>query len=325
MRLLKLYLLVALFALPLVASAAGLSVVFQATPLFGEAQFMPGALVSRTVEVKNTDAVAHALYTRATSTLSGGLEEAIDFTITSDTSHFNGTLAEYYGSASVFLGTLAPNETKVYTFGATFRSSAADSYQGKTTKFDIEVGFEGGEVVTDTGGGTTGSTGGTTSGGSGGTFGVGGSGTGVEPRVLGDSIVADFVNDFADNIATVYNAGAKAVARVLGDEDIAETEGAATEALQESNEPTKTVTQALVDTHCQLWWLLGFVLMLAGRILIEYVRAQKESYKLIRSSTIVFAAFIATAFATVILLGFPCSFVTALTVGGIYVLLMSVE
>ncbi|OGG59478.1 hypothetical protein A3C89_04245 [Candidatus Kaiserbacteria bacterium RIFCSPHIGHO2_02_FULL_50_50] len=325
MRLITLYILAVLFALPLVTQAAGLSVQFQNSPLFGEAQFMPGATVSRTVTVTNTDAVAHTLYTRATSTVSGGLEDAIDLTIISSASHFNGTLAAYYATSSVLLGTLASNETKTYTFGATFRTSAADAYQGKTTQFDIEVGWDGGEAVTDGSGGGTGSSGGTTStGGGSGSFGVGGSGTGAEPRVLGDSTVADFMGDVATNVATIYNAGTKAVARVLGDEDIA-VEATSTEEASLATAAIEKTKEAPAPHDCRIPWLIAFALMMFGRILLEVFRAREQDYHVVRASNILFLAMFVTAFAVVALLSFPCSVVTAVAVGLAYIAVMLIE
>ena len=60
------------FAVPAFAHADNINVVFQATPLFSDANIAPGDTVMRTVTVTNTSGTAQDVYVKALNGVSTG-------------------------------------------------------------------------------------------------------------------------------------------------------------------------------------------------------------------------------------------------------------
>ncbi len=136
--------------LPVSALAADLAVVFEATPLFSSANIVPGDSVSRTIEVSNTGTETEALLLSVANTFSSGLSEVMLLTVTSGSdSFFEGTFVEFFTATPVPLGDIADSSSRTYTLTASLPSGIGNEYQLETLGFDLVIGFEGGETVTD--------------------------------------------------------------------------------------------------------------------------------------------------------------------------------
>lgn len=147
-------------------SPPNLVVQFQNTPLFSEANFLPGEGLNRWISVTNNSGEIKKI---AIETINENdpdnfasqlnliiKEEAIDI--------FNGTLKNFFDNGETYLSDLANGATTQYDFTITFDSTVGNDYQGKRLGFDLLIGFQGTE---GTGGGISGGSG---SGGSGGSL-----------------------------------------------------------------------------------------------------------------------------------------------------------
>jgi len=178
---------------PLFAEAAILLVDFTPDPLFVAENFLPEDAVSGTVEVSNTDEVAHEVVTEAINVSDDdAFGSTLKLTITDGaTTFFSDTFSSFLTSGvPTALGSLSPLETKTYTYTVTFLDTSDNTYQGKKLGFDLCVGFSGGtSQCGDTAVGGEGDTSGGGGGGSGGTIpgsgssGGGGGGGGPIPSV----------------------------------------------------------------------------------------------------------------------------------------------
>lgn len=130
------------------AFAGILTVNFESDPLFGEANFLPGDTVSRTVEVINTDDQPHDVYVEMVNVVDGGLGDLMDVTITSGGALFSGTFNQLDAANEQFLSTLPSNTAAVYTFNMTFQPQTTNG-QGGSLAFDFCIGFSGGPTNCD--------------------------------------------------------------------------------------------------------------------------------------------------------------------------------
>ena len=141
-----------------VASAAGLSVQFQNSPLFNETGFAPGNTTTEWVKVGNTSGstqkiVVEAINKNDADNFSGQLNLVIK---EGGTELFNDTLKKFFDAGEQYLSDLANNGNTQYDFSITFNADANGDWQGKTVGFDIVIGFQGQEGQSSGGGGNGG-------------------------------------------------------------------------------------------------------------------------------------------------------------------------
>lgn len=156
------------FSAPAVFAAADdLMVEFENTPLFNEANFLPGSEVSRWAKVKNNTPDANPIIIEAINESDpDGLADVFEIGIYEGGIQRYGTttLAAFFAAGEVSLSSLAGGGSQTqYDFLVKFVPGANNSYQGKSLGFDILVGFKG-----DEGGGSGGGGGGDGGGGAGG-------------------------------------------------------------------------------------------------------------------------------------------------------------
>ena len=155
------------------AVSSPLSVEFQNDPLFKEANFLPGDSVTRWVKVTNTSGQTQQVLTQATDypnpILSDDLCHALMITISKeDTDLYGGssptgpkTLCDFYQDSNpnpIYLSDINNGQTIQYDFTISFPPDKGNEWQGKTTYFDIVIGFgqrEGGGETPSGGGLTT--------------------------------------------------------------------------------------------------------------------------------------------------------------------------
>ncbi|HUT96046.1 MAG TPA: fibronectin type III domain-containing protein [Candidatus Paceibacterota bacterium] len=144
-----------------VASAAGLSVEFENSPLFNKANFAPGNTTTQWVKIGNTSGSTQKVIVEAINkTDSNNFAEQLNLIIKEgETEIFNKTLKEFFNQGETYLSDLANNGNTRYDFSITFNANANDNWQAKTLGFDIVIGFQGQEGQGG-GGGTSGGSGG---------------------------------------------------------------------------------------------------------------------------------------------------------------------
>ncbi len=159
---------------------------FEFEPLFVDADVKPGDSTTRSVTVTNNTDETQQVYFTFSNTMNTGLADVMLLTVTdTDNTLISATssFADQFSDGEILLGQIAPNSTVEYLFTASIPTSVGNDYQETSFGFDLIIGFQGGESVTDT----------PTGGGGGG--GGGGLNTGsefslfnVDLTVLGDSM-----------------------------------------------------------------------------------------------------------------------------------------
>ncbi|MEK7653405.1 MAG: hypothetical protein AAB358_02925 [Patescibacteria group bacterium] len=144
--------LIAPFVLVSPARAAGdLAVEFEATPLFSDLNFMPGDLVTRWIKVTNNSGEVQKVITDSSNEID--LDHLGDKTILTIKESGNllwtGALTQFFNAEEIYLSDLTAGATKQYDFTVYFDPLAGNEYQGKTTIFTINIGFQGGEEDDD--------------------------------------------------------------------------------------------------------------------------------------------------------------------------------
>lgn len=142
-----------------------LVVEFETTPLFSEANFLPGGEITRWIKVTNNSGAIQRIAVEAINkndpdNFSGKLNLVIK---KGETVIFSDTLKKFFDQGETYLSDLANGSTNQYDFIVSFVSDTDNSFQGKTLGFDIIVGFEGTEgglPLPSPGGGTGGGGGG---------------------------------------------------------------------------------------------------------------------------------------------------------------------
>ena len=157
----------ALFASPVSADPNSLIVDFENTPLFKEANFLPGSSVTRFIEVTNNTGETERIAIEAINTTgSSDLGDVLNIRIVEGTTVlYNDTLSNFFGAREIFLSSLAGNGAQAqYDLTVTFQSLADDSeLWEESLSFDVLIGFQGEEEVVEPpmgGGGSTSSGGG---------------------------------------------------------------------------------------------------------------------------------------------------------------------
>ena len=122
-----------------------LVVQFEKTPLFNEANFLPGEEVSRWVKVTNNSG---SLQKIAIETINeydpDNFASKMNLVIKeSSTILYQDTLKDFFNAGETYLSNLANGATTQYDLSITFESTSDNLYQGKALGFDILVGFQG--------------------------------------------------------------------------------------------------------------------------------------------------------------------------------------
>ena len=137
---------------------------FESTPLFSEANFLPGSTITRTVEVINNtletkEIIAEAINVSDPDDFSGVLNLVIS---EGETELYNDTLEEFFNAGETALSSLVGSGgSTTYNFSVTFVEDSGNNYQEAELGFDIIIGFQGeGGIGGDGGGGGGGGGGG---------------------------------------------------------------------------------------------------------------------------------------------------------------------
>lgn len=154
--------------LPNTASAGTyLEVMFETgappSPMFSEANFLPGDTVTRWAKVTNKTAENQEIVAKLGNYSNpDGLGDYFDVVVKehgSAVNLFTGTMSEFAGLSELVLNaSLAPNVEMQYDFSVTFRPETGNPYQEKVLSFDFNITLQGEEagdcVGADCGGGT---------------------------------------------------------------------------------------------------------------------------------------------------------------------------
>jgi hypothetical protein len=137
---------------------ANVTVDFEATPLFSDANVLPGDSVTRSVTVTNTGTETEQVLVGTTNVFTGDLADIITLTIaTTNDTYFTDTFNAFFAAGEVSLGALAAGVSKTYDFTADFGNTTDNDLMSSSFGFDLVVGFEGGLQVVNrssSGGGT---------------------------------------------------------------------------------------------------------------------------------------------------------------------------
>lgn len=135
------------FASPVFADETDLVVDFEVTPLFDEANFLPGTTVSRTAEVTNNTLDSKDIITEAINVSDpDDFGDVLKMSVKEGAAVlFDGTLADFFDGGEIALSSLAAGDHTTYVFSVSFESDADNSYQEKSLGFDILIGFKGDE------------------------------------------------------------------------------------------------------------------------------------------------------------------------------------
>lgn len=140
---------------PIFVLAANVSIVFEKTPtLFSESSFMPGDSVTRWIEIENigtqTKTVATQALNFANPTPNNDLSRALLINIKKNGSDFYGgslgekTLYDFYQKGLIDLAVIVPGEKQQYDYIISFPKDKENEWQGKSTYFDIQIGYSDG-------------------------------------------------------------------------------------------------------------------------------------------------------------------------------------
>jgi hypothetical protein len=123
---------------------------FSATPLFAEANLLPGDAVARTVTVTNTGVEAETVEFGFENVINGPLATEMELVVDNgSTVYVDDTFTTLFAGDSYPLGTLGTNESRTYTFTAALPPTAPNPLQTETFGFDLLIGFAGAEAVSD--------------------------------------------------------------------------------------------------------------------------------------------------------------------------------
>jgi len=131
---------------PTLAVVDGLEVKFQHTPLFNEANFLPGNSITRWVKVTNNTGETERIVAEAINVNDpDGFGNGLTLEIKKEGSLiYSGSLSQFFNAGEVYLSELDGNGDQAqYDFIITFYSGANNTFQGKNLGFDILVGFQG--------------------------------------------------------------------------------------------------------------------------------------------------------------------------------------
>ena len=127
-----------------------LVVIFTPNLLFSEINFLPGNSATSSAEVFNNSGEEKQIVIEAIEFVNGELSTGAKFgdgfnlTIKEGiTTHFNGTLTQFFSEGEYPLSNLGNNNSTLYEFFVIFNQANENEYQGKNLSFDIILGFKG--------------------------------------------------------------------------------------------------------------------------------------------------------------------------------------
>jgi len=172
--------ILALTPFTIVQANGNLVVEFEQTPLFNEANFLPGAGITRWVKVTNESGQPQRIAAEAInypgfvsgvprlhSVPDNDLSRALAIVIKEEggSDLYGGlagekTLFDFYQNGETYLSDISTGGNKTYEFEIIFPSEKKDEWQTATTTFDILIGFQGAGGGTEPGEGSGGGGGG---------------------------------------------------------------------------------------------------------------------------------------------------------------------
>jgi hypothetical protein len=116
--------------------------------VFNINNFLPGQSINKNIDVKNDGNETMEVFVKGIKRSGNGnpkLENVLDLKITQGSSIlYSKKLNNFLDGDKISLGKINKNQSKTYNFRVTFESSAGNTYQGKSVKFDVD--FSSGEV-----------------------------------------------------------------------------------------------------------------------------------------------------------------------------------
>ena len=149
------------------AESSELTVDFEKTPLFSEANFLPGESILRYVDVTNISTETKKIglnIVNDSECSTNCLSDVLNLVVNEDGNPhpiYSGSLTTFYGAGERILSNLNVGESTKYLFSITFNHSAENDYQNSTVDFNISIGSFGEESIS----GEISNTGGTIGGG----------------------------------------------------------------------------------------------------------------------------------------------------------------
>ena len=146
---------------PLDPNAGNLEVEFSSTPLFLEDDFSPGdnafgyAIISNNSGNPKPIAIEAINFVNDDLDTGGKFGDGLRLIIEEDLSFaecFNGTLTEFFNEGEFLLSDpnlLNDGDSITYNFYVTFEENSNNDYQGKNLGFDVIIGFQGEESISD--------------------------------------------------------------------------------------------------------------------------------------------------------------------------------
>jgi len=118
---------------------------FENTPLFSEANFLPGDTVSRWVKVSNNIGETLKISVSAINVNNpDNLADVLYLQIKQGANTlYSGTLAGFISAGNVYLSDLTNGSQTQYDFEVTFDINSGDEYAGKVLGFDFRIRLEG--------------------------------------------------------------------------------------------------------------------------------------------------------------------------------------
>lgn len=255
-------------------AGTGLSVEFQSQPLFSDANFMPGNTVTRWVKVTNNTAETKPVATQAINYSGDDLSRSLNIVIREKggIDLYSKSLLDFYNGGEIYLSNIGPGISKEYEFEISFLKDAGNNWQGKSTSFDIGVGFQG-QIQQQ----TYGSNGGGSGGGGG-----GGAGDGSEENDGGENYNGGS-SEGGENLVTGQVKGAYTEKNNQPKETIKEApeEGISEEIAEENTEETEPITGLAATVggafngFRNFCWLLLIVIIILILLLLFLVKKDK--------------------------------------------------
>jgi len=132
------------------SALAALVVDFSATPLFAEANILPGDAVERTITITNTGLESELVEFAFENIIDGPMSSVTELAVWDDTGvYVDSTFAALFAAGPYALGDIAPGASQTYTFGAGLPAGVGNVMQNEQFGFDVRIGFVGAEQVTD--------------------------------------------------------------------------------------------------------------------------------------------------------------------------------
>lgn len=128
------------------------TVEFENSPLFSEANFMPGVSVSRWIKINNTTANSHQAIIKAINASdSEGLGDVVNLKIKNGSDVlYDGSFSDFFSLSQLNLLEIGAGEGKTFDLVVTFNPAAGNEYQGSEVSFNLETGLQDVETTTDT-------------------------------------------------------------------------------------------------------------------------------------------------------------------------------